>query len=384
MDIIGRYIFRQTTASLVIILVTLTVIVWMTTALRQISLITDKGQSFLIFLKITMLAMPNLIAIVAPVALLISALHVLNRLSGDSELIVLSASGSTSWRVMRPFLLLALLVSAFVMFSNAFLTPHTMQILRDYAIKVRTDLIAQVLQPGKFASPEAGLTIHVAERTDKGTLRGLMIHDARDASQIMTYLAEEGQIVKREDERGLLIMRNGHIQRQEGGSKNVQIVVFDSYIFDISQFGPKEGARDFKPRERYLGELLDPNTSDPFYQRQEGKFRSELHDRLSNPLYPILFVLIVGVHLGYPRTTRDSRFQSLFAAFAVAAGLRIAGLAGVNFVTKDAFGLVLVWGIPVVGILVTAAMIQFEIKPPSIPSMSLSLPKRRKTAGLAS
>src|SRR5665648_247713 len=105
MDIIGRYIFRQTASSLAMILITLTLIVWMTTALRQVSLVTDQGQSLMIFLKITLLAMPNLIAIVAPVALLISALHSLNRLSGDSELIVLSASGSTVWRVMKPYLL---------------------------------------------------------------------------------------------------------------------------------------------------------------------------------------------------------------------------------------------------------------------------------------
>ena len=380
MDIIGRYIFRQTASTLVMILVTLTVIVWMTTALRQISLVTNQGQSFLIFLKITMLAMPNLIAIVAPVALLISALHILNRLSGDSELIVLSASGSTTWRVMRPLLILAFLISGAVLFANAYLTPHTMQILREYTIKVRTDLIAQVLQPGKFASPEAGLTIHVAERTDKGTLRGLIIHDERDASQIMTYLAEEGQIVKREDESALLIMRDGHIQRQDGGSKNVQIVVFDSYVFDISQFGPKEGRRDLKPRERYLSDLLNPDTSDAYYQRYAGKFQSELHDRLSNPLYAILFVLIVGVHLAYPRTTRDSRFQSLFTAFAVAAGLRIAGLAGVNMATKDPSGLAIVWGIPLAGILITATMIHYEIKPLSLPAISLKSFRRREAA----
>ena len=156
MDIIGRYIFRQTASSLAMILITLTLIVWMTTALRQISLVTDQGQSVLIFLKITLLAMPNLIAIVAPVALLISALHSLNRLSGDSELIVLSASGSTVWRVMKPYLLLALIVHGLHACSNAYLAPQSMRILREYAIKVRTDLISQVLQPGKFSSPESG------------------------------------------------------------------------------------------------------------------------------------------------------------------------------------------------------------------------------------
>ena len=352
------------------ILLTLTLIVWMTTALRQISLVTDQGQSFLIFMKITMLAMPNLIAIVAPVALLISVLYVLNRLSGDSELIVLSASGSTNWRVLRPLMYLALIVSAFVAFSNVYLAPETQRQLREYTIQVRTDLIAQVIQPGKFSTPEAGLTVHIADRTETGTLLGLMIHDEREPEQIMTFLAEEGQILKREDGNAVLIMRDGHIQRQNGKSKNVQIVVFDSYVFDISQFGPTEGPRDYKPRERFLSELLYPDTDDAYYQRNAGKFRSELHDRLSNPLYPLLFVLIAGVHLAYPRTTRDSSAQSLFAAFASAAALRVIGLAGVNMATKDASGLFIVWGVPLIGIAMCVWMISYQIRPPSLSALA--------------
>lgn len=384
MDIIGRYIFRQTATSLTTILITLTVIVWMTTALRQISLVTNQGQSLLIFLKITMLAMPNLIATVAPIALLISALHTLNRLSGDSELIVLSASGSTAWRVMKPYLVLALIVSVFTLLTNAYLAPQAMRLLRDYAIQVRTDIIAQVLQPGKFASTEAGLTIHIAERAANGDLLGLMIHDERDQSQIMTYLAEQGRIVKQEDGRALLIMRNGHVHRQDGKSKAVQIIVFDSNVFDISQFGPKEGARDFKPRERYMSELLSPDANDTFYQQNRGKFRSELHDRLSNPLYPLLFVLIAGVHLGYPRTTRDGGMQSLVTAFAVSAFLRVVGLAGVNMLTKSMSGAYVVWGIPLVGIAVTLAMIHFDIRPLSMPKFSLNFWARPKAASSAS
>lgn len=365
------------------ILVTLTLIVWMTTALRQISLVTDQGQSLLIFLKITLLAMPNLIATVAPVALLISTLHSLNRLSGDSELIVLSASGSTVWRVMKPYLALALIVAIFTMWTNAQLAPQSMRILRDYAIKVRTDLISQVLQPGKFSSPESGLTVHIADRAANGDLIGLMIHDERDPSQIMTYLAEYGRITKQEDGRALLIMHDGHIQRQNGKSKAVQIIIFDSYVFDLSQFGPKEGARDFKPRERYLSELLYPDPNDAFYKENAGKFRSELHDRLSNPLYPILFVLIVGVHLAYPRTTRDGRMQSLFAAFGIAAALRVVGLAGVNTLTKDLSGAYVVWGVPLIGIAVTLIMIQYEIRPLSLPRLSLNFWGRPKAASLA-
>jgi|EndMetStandDraft_7_1072992.scaffolds.fasta_scaffold01414_3 lipopolysaccharide export system permease protein len=377
MDIIGRYIFRQTGSALAMILITLTLIVWMTTALRQLSLVTSQGQSMLVFLTITSLAMPNLIAVVAPIALLIASLHTLNRLAGDSELIVISAAGGTIWRVAKPFLMLALLVCIALVAVNAYVLPQSMRTLRDYAIKVRTDLISQVLQPGKFSSPERGLTMHIAGRADNGDLLGLVIHDERDETQIMTYLAERSEIVKQGEDRALLVMHNGHVQRQDGKTKEVGIVSFESYIFDISQFGPKEGPRDYKPRERFLSELLYPDTQDTFYQRNIGKFRAELHDRLSGPLYPFLFALIAVVHLGSPRTTRENRMRDLFTGFVVAIVLRVIGLASTNMAAQKPSAVLLIWGIPVVGIIITALMAHYEIKPMTLPSFSLpSWPRR--------
>ena len=377
MDIIGRYIFRQTATALALILITLTLIVWMTTALRELSLVTSQGQSMLVFLTITSLTMPNLIAVVAPVALLISCLHTLNRLAGDSELIVLSAGGSNIWRVAKPYLVLALIVFGFLAFVNAWLLPQSMRTLRDYAIKVRTDLISQVLQPGKFTSPEPGLTLHIAARDTNGDLLGLLIHDQRDENEIMTYLAERAVVQKVSDTEAYLTMYTGHIQRQESKSRDVNIITFDSYLFDISKFGPKEGARDFKPRERFLSELIHPDRDDKFYKRNEGKFRAELHDRLAGPLYPFLFVMIAIIHLGFPRTTRESRIRDLFTGFAVATFLRVLGLVASNMAANSHLGVVLIWAIPLTGIVVTTVMAHFEIKPLALPSFSFSLPWRR-------
>jgi lipopolysaccharide export system permease protein len=370
MSIFGRYIFRQTAGAMVMILTTLTLIMWIAMALRQLSLMTSKGQTFIVFLKITFLAMPNLIAIVAPVALLISALHTLNRLSGDSELIVLSASGATVWRVARPYLALAFLLSVLIAYADAFLTPYTSRLLRDYTIQVRTDLIAQFLQPGKFTEAEKGLTIHITERAPNGDLLGLMINDERDPAQNMTYLAERAQFVK-QDGQSLLVMRNGHIHRRAAKDKDVHIITFESYLFNVGQFGPKEGPRDYKPRERYLDELLNPDPNDAYYKHNSGRFRKELHDRLTKPLYPLLFVMIVVVHLGYPRTTRDNRLQSVFTAFAAAATFRVIGLAGVNASMKSESALLVVWGVPVIGLLVMLVMAHYQIKPLSLPSLSL-------------
>ncbi|NJO24315.1 MAG: LptF/LptG family permease, partial [Sphingomonadales bacterium] len=95
--IFARYVFRQSAGTLLLILLSLSGVVWIALALRQLNLVTTQGQETWIFLKMTLLALPNLMALVAPLALLVAVIHVLNRLNGDSELIVATAAGATVW-----------------------------------------------------------------------------------------------------------------------------------------------------------------------------------------------------------------------------------------------------------------------------------------------
>ena len=87
---------------------------WVTQALRQIDLITSKGQTILLFLLITALALPSLVAFIAPVALFAGILYTLNKLNGDSELVVMAASGISPARLLRPMAVLSAAVFAVV------------------------------------------------------------------------------------------------------------------------------------------------------------------------------------------------------------------------------------------------------------------------------
>jgi lipopolysaccharide export system permease protein len=111
MRILSRYVFRQTAGALVLIVVSLTGMTWIAVALRQLDLMTSQGQDALRFLAMTTLAIPSMMALIAPIALLIAAIHVLNRLNGDSELIVMTAGGAPVWWLLKPLGLLALLVA---------------------------------------------------------------------------------------------------------------------------------------------------------------------------------------------------------------------------------------------------------------------------------
>lgn len=364
--ILFRYIFRQAAGSVVMILASLTGVVWIALALRQLNLVTSQGQDTWLFLKMTFLALPNLMALIAPIALLVAIIHVLNRLNGDSELIVTTAGGGTIWTIAKPLLMLALLVSIAVSYVNHVAMPWSLKLLRSYIIQVRTDLISQVIQPGRFSAPENNLTFHIRDRDQQGDLLGLIMHDARDEKVVATYLAERGQILK-QDGGGYLLMRTGHILRRPRNGEPVQTIAFDSYAVDLARFEAKEQGTDYKPRERFTSELLFPAADDAAYQRQLGLMRAELHERFSSPLYPFAFVLLAVAFIGHAQTTRQSRMQAILGAFLWSTGARLGGLAATNLVALNPAAAGLVYAIPLFACAIALALIlsRGRLRPPS-------------------
>jgi len=336
MLIFARYVFRQAAGALALILGSLAGIVWIALALRQLNVVTSQGQDAWLLLKMTTLALPNLIAIIAPFAMLIAIMHTLNRLNGDSELIVLTASGATVWTVARPLILLAMIVSAGVAFVNHIGMPWSLRQLREYVIQVRTDLLTQVIQPGRFSNPEPKLTFHIRERALNGELLGLIMHDTRNPKETQSYLSERGIIVKQEPT-AYLIMLNGHIVRRTDADEPAQIIAFEKYIVDLNRFDQKdEESGDLKPRERYYDELVNPEPDSAQFKIAPGQFRAELHERLSNPAYPFAFVLIALAAVGQAQSTRQNRVERIVIGFLVAVGIRLGGLAVNNLVVLDA------------------------------------------------
>jgi lipopolysaccharide export system permease protein len=108
-------------------------------------------------------------------------------------------------------------------------------------------------------------------------------------------------------------------------------VTFDRYAFDLSRFGvgPQTGGVTYNAREKYIWELLWPPANDAQSVAQAGEYRSELHDRIATPLYPIAFVILAYAFLGPPQTTRQSRTLSLLALIGVVALLRLVGFLSV-------------------------------------------------------
>jgi lipopolysaccharide export system permease protein len=344
-SLIDRYIFRTVFGAFLLILISLTGIIWITHALREIDLITNQGQTILVFLGITGLLIPILAQVIAPIAFVIAVVYAIDKLNGDAELVVMNAAGMSPWRLFRPFLAAAVTVGVLVGFISAYLSPSLQRELRDRATRVRTDLVTNIVQPGRFLTIEGGLTFHIRERRSNGELSGILIDDRRNPEMRSTFLAEQGSIVKK-DGGTFLLLENGSIQRLEKGRFEPRIVLFERYAFDLSRFTNDAPAQltHLPVRERYLWQLFAPDPNDPLVKAQPGHFRADLHDRLLAPIYPLAFVVIAFAAIGGPRTTRQSRGFAVALAIGGVAALRLIGFACIVLSIQTRTALVVLYG----------------------------------------
>lgn len=337
MPAFSRYIIYQIVGPLVFFTFSLTGVIWLTQSLRLLDVIITKGQSALTYIAFTGLVIPSVLSLTLPVAFFCAVLYALNRLAGDHELVVLSATGLSVWGIVRPLLIVAGAVVVCVYLINLALMPAANTRLKDQVMEIRADLAATMLKEGAFSNPIRGLTVYIRDRDTSGDMRGILVHDNRELNNPVTYMAERGVLVKTK-EGPRLIMLNGNVQRRtpqkSEDSGGLSLLYFDRYVYDLSEFMPDRGERWKEPAERYLNELFSPDGT-LGDQTHIDEFRAEGHRRLSSPLYALPFAVIAVVVLISGQFSRRSQFWRPAIALAIAVVLRLAGLGMENLVEKN-------------------------------------------------
>lgn len=353
MSLIERYIFKIAANAFVVALGVLTAVIWLTQAMRDFDLMTTKGQSLIAFFHVTSLIIPSLLMVISPIALFIATLFALNKLNGDSELVVTASAGLSPFQLFRPFAALILVGAIFSGAMSLYVMPWSFRALRDVIAEVNSDFLTRVARPGAFNALDYGLYFHYRDRGPGGALDGIFMMDRRVPGQSNVYIAERGLATKVDDQ-NYLVLQTGTIQRQDQGGAAPAIVSFDSYALDLSQFGSRANGAPLRPRERATADLLTYDVNDPYVKQEEGHFRSELHERFIAPLYAIALGMIGFAALGAPRTTRQNRGVAIGGAVAAALALRVGGFGASALIARDASAAPLGYALPAAACLLSA------------------------------
>jgi lipopolysaccharide export system permease protein len=344
MSVFERYVFRTSLGAFLTGLGLLTGVVWVAIALRQVDLMSTKGQTLWIFLTVTGLTIPSLVMVIAPIAVFIAVLFTLNRLNSDSELVVMSASGMSGARLLVPFAVLAVLGTAMIAFTSLWAMPASFREITTQLTKVRADMLTRVIREGQFIYLDNGFVFHYRERAPNGDMHGLFIQDRREPTKTSTYIAEAGRTIE-VGAQNYLVLEKGSIQRQSPDSLDPAIIVFERYAIDLAQFSPDE-AGPVRPRERTTLELLRRDPNEPMVRANPGRFRQELHERFLNPLYALAFTMIAFAALHQPKTTRQGRGVAVAVAIVLALALRIAGFLTAALLVRSEAAIWLAYGLP--------------------------------------
>lgn len=286
----SKYIIMNLGGATLFIASSLTCVIWLTQSLRFVDLIVNRGLDMLAFLYLTTMLLPSLLGFLLPIAIAISALYAYHKLIADSELVILKSAGLSRWQLARPALLFSVLLVAVGYLISLYLLPLTYRQYKDMQAFARDNYASLLLQEGVFNMPVDGLTVFIRERYSDGTLKGILVHDNRDPKQPTTMMAEEGRLIKTAQGPRFVLV-NGNRQEIDHEAERLSYLAFDDYILDISLFAGERGTRAREAKERYLGELLNPEPEITDIQRLE--FQAEAHQRITWPLYNLALPLFV-------------------------------------------------------------------------------------------
>lgn len=315
MTLIQNYLFRQVGLPILAACAALAGIGLLSQSLEQLEVIVERGQSVWVMIRLTLLALPQLIAVILPIGLFVGALIALTRLQREQELTAAFASGMARWSVIAPMAWLATIVAVIALLTTTLVQPWAQQASRDQAFAIRTDLAALLVEEGRFVQGPDGLTVYVQQIEQSGLLKNIFVY-LEDGEKITTWDAAEARFERVGGEPFLTLVNGSGQEFSSNGVLNQ--FSFGRYPFPLAAFTDTDDTVTYKPADLYLTDLFNPTAQRIADSGSRGELLAEAHSRLSSPLYAfVAMAMALAAILGgsFSRTGYGGRIARAAAFF---------------------------------------------------------------------
>ncbi|RYH03211.1 LPS export ABC transporter permease LptF [Salipiger sp. IMCC34102] len=291
---IDRYLLRQLTLVFNFFGLVLVLVYWINAAVRLFDQLIADGQSATAIGELLILTLPGVIRIVVPIAAFAASVYVTNRLSQDSELVVVQATGFSPWRLARPAFYFGVLVLAGMSVLVHLLVPLSASALSDRQTELAQSITARLLTEGQFIEPSDAMTIYIREISPEGELRDVFLSDMSAPDTTVTYTAGRAYLV-RSDDRSQLVMLDGMAQSYRVETGRLVVTTFDDFSYDLGDLITRdpEGPRSLRqvPTHQILANRAAIAAETGATPMRIGL---ELHERINQSLLGL-----VGALLGF-------------------------------------------------------------------------------------
>jgi lipopolysaccharide export system permease protein len=250
-----RYIVKNYVGPFFFSLSLLTFVFIMDFVLRYIDLFLTKGVKFHIVLQTFILSLGHMFALIIPMAVLPATLMTFGNFASENEITAMKASGISLYRMMRPGLALALMLTCGMIFYNNQILPESNHRLLNLLIDINKKKPTVEIKENVFVDAFQGYNIYVRRKNDKtGEVRDVQIFESDEKGTLLkTITAEKGMLRYLEDDHILRFeLENAEIHEIPRGSdpSAYRRTILKSYIMNI-----KDIDRTLKRSERsYRGD----------------------------------------------------------------------------------------------------------------------------------
>lgn len=361
-----RYVLSQFLLFFGFFALILVAVFWINRAVVLFDRLIGDGQSALVFLEFTALALPNLIRMVLPMAVFAASVFVTNRLQSDSEITVMQATGSSPWRLARAPLVFGILTALMMSVLTHFLLPASVSQLAQREAEVARSVSARLLSEGTFLHPASGVTFYIGQIDPDSTLNDVYLSDRRDAAQTISYTAAQAFLV-RDGDRANLIMVDGMAQRLDTTNLTLSTTLFSDFSYDISSLIAKKEPSGRSIRAIPTLELLPAFASIADTERYSaGQLVEELHLRFSRALVCIAVALLGFSTLMLGGFSRFGVWRQALLAFVLVILLEVLRGAVSDPVLSNPDLWPLMYLPTIAGLALAALFLQFASRPLSI------------------
>ncbi len=247
LTIIDRYVLRQVAKPLA---TALAIGLLMLLAERMVHLLDNtlgKRDSFGVVFELLAYLVPHYLGTAIPAALFLGLLFGFSRLSKDSEIDAIMATGTGISRLTRPVILLSMVFCAISVFIVGWLQPQTRYAYRSVLFDVGNVEIFYLAEEGVFM--QAGTRTFILDKLDRSTnaFEHVFLFDEKADKTLETLTASSGVLIPVEGEqRPVLRLNNGHRLKLESWPR-----------FDAGSSIPRATITEFETTDTPLGKVSD-------------------------------------------------------------------------------------------------------------------------------
>ena len=358
-----RYLLSQLIVLFGFFALVLVMIYWVNRAVVLFDQLIANGHSALVFLEFSALTLPNVIRLVLPIAGFAASVFCANRLSSDSELVVVQSTGFSPYRLARPVLVFGIFVGLMLAVLTHVLVPASLTQLDERRAELETDSTARFLQEGVFLHPAKGITFYIKEITPAGAMTSMFLSDTRSPKHQTIFSAEQALLVSNETG-PKLIMINGMAQDLDLDTQALTTTQFSEFVFDIGSVLQGKGAKKLRPNQMSTLALLFPTDKDV---EDSGASRAVLvqngNERISQSILCVVMALIGFSTLLVGGYSRFGLWRQIFIALLIFIGLKTLDNVLNDLARQDVRNWPFAYGSSILGFVIAYAMLWLSARP---------------------